>query len=294
MTVKLAEFLRLSLRYGALDTISLTQEISLTTHFLAIEKIRHGNRLQSPWKIDDAAADCRIAPLLLQPLVENAIRHGIDGLLGGGTIGINATRTGDQLHLCIENPVDAGALPKEGTGVGLDNVRRRIAGLYGTDGGSPPSAMHPASLCGSTSPSGRLRKIDSKRNPPMKWHIMVVGVLCSSLAHGQTDRQGIYFAKEIVSAVPPSGVRSGARPSAFAGVRRESASGRDVLEGMGACIPSLSRAGAWQRLCVAIHRCRIQQEHLPLGHRIHEYVLQCSIRSRPRHRIPRQLLRQAA
>jgi LytS/YehU family sensor histidine kinase len=66
--------------------------------------------------------------------VENAIRHGIDGLLGGGTIGINATRTGDQLHLCIENPVDAGALPKEGTGVGLDNVRRRIAGLYGTDG----------------------------------------------------------------------------------------------------------------------------------------------------------------
>ena len=134
MTVKLAEFLRLSLRYGALDTISLTQEISLTTHFLAIEKIRHGNRLAITVEIDDAAADCRIAPLLLQPLVENAIRHGIDGLLGGGTIGINATRTGDQLHLCIENPVDAGALPKEGTGVGLDNVRRRIAGLYGTDG----------------------------------------------------------------------------------------------------------------------------------------------------------------
>lgn len=134
MTVKLAEFLRLSLSYGALDTISLEQELSLVTRFLDIEKVRFGGRLIVEQRVDENARKCKIAPLLLQPLVENAVGHGIACLVEGGTISVLGTRIGDRLQVIIVNPAEPGRRKNTGTGVGMDNVRRRLRGLYGPEG----------------------------------------------------------------------------------------------------------------------------------------------------------------
>lgn len=134
MTVKLAEFLRASMTYGALETITLEQEMSLVSRFLDIEKVRFGSRLTIDTKLDDSAKTCRIAPLLLQPIVENAVSHGIACLVNGGTIRVTGTCHGSRLHITVENPVDPGRRKNTGTGVGLENVRQRLHGLYGTDG----------------------------------------------------------------------------------------------------------------------------------------------------------------
>lgn len=134
MTLKLADFLRLSMKYGKCDTISLEQEFSLVAQFLEIEKVRFGNRLVIQTVMDETVRNCRVAPLLLQPLVENAVAHGIAGLVDGGTLRIRAGRTGNLLHITVENPVDPGHRRKTGTGMGLDNVRQRLRGLYGTEG----------------------------------------------------------------------------------------------------------------------------------------------------------------
>lgn len=134
MTVKLAEFLRLSLSYGALDTISLEQELSLVSRFLDIEKVRFGGRLIVEQSVEDAARECKIAPLLLQPLVENAVGHGIACLVEGGTISVHGKVAGNRLQVTIVNPAEPGRRRNTGTGVGIDNVRRRLRGLYGAEG----------------------------------------------------------------------------------------------------------------------------------------------------------------
>jgi two-component system, LytTR family, sensor histidine kinase AlgZ len=133
MTVKLAEFLRLSLSYGALDTITLDQELSLVSRFLDIEKVRFGGRLVVEQAVDEDSRECRIAPLLLQPLVENAVGHGIACLVNGGTILIRGARVGTRLQVTVANPAEPGRRKNTGTGVGLDNVRRRLRGLYGQE-----------------------------------------------------------------------------------------------------------------------------------------------------------------
>jgi LytS/YehU family sensor histidine kinase len=75
-----------------------------------------------------------VPPLLLQPLVENAVRHGIGGLVEGGTIRLDARRAGTLLRIAIENPRDPDSRPRPGTGVGLDNVRKRLLTHYGAEG----------------------------------------------------------------------------------------------------------------------------------------------------------------
>ena len=72
-----------------------------------------------------------IPPLILQPLVENAVRHGIHSLVEGGVVRVTARCDADRLHLSVLNPVDADADTRAGTGVGLANVRRRLATRFG-------------------------------------------------------------------------------------------------------------------------------------------------------------------
>jgi LytS/YehU family sensor histidine kinase len=74
-----------------------------------------------------------VPPLLLQPLVENAVTHGIAQCLEGGTVRLEARRGGERLFLAIENPRDAGAPAGKGTGIGIENVRRRLETLYGRE-----------------------------------------------------------------------------------------------------------------------------------------------------------------
>ena len=72
-------------------------------------------------------------PLLLQPLVENAVTHGIAQALEGGTVRLEARRSGDRLLLAVHNPRDEGVLARAGAGIGIENVRRRLETVYGRD-----------------------------------------------------------------------------------------------------------------------------------------------------------------
>lgn len=135
MTLRLAGFFRASLCMEAHRKVALSQELAMIRHFLAIEKVRFGERLQLDEVIEDDAADCLVPPMIIQPLVENAVKHGVAGLMEGGWIRVTARRTGSQLRIVVENAMDPDPVPKtvEGHGIGLANVRQRLAAAYGTE-----------------------------------------------------------------------------------------------------------------------------------------------------------------
>jgi hypothetical protein len=122
----LGDFLRRTLALGARDSVTLGEELTLVERYLDIEQSRFGDRLRVERAVDPDAAVCHVPPLLLQPLVENAIKHGIQDCLEGGAIRIEARREGALLKVVVENPVDADAPSRRGDGVGLENVRRRL------------------------------------------------------------------------------------------------------------------------------------------------------------------------
>jgi LytS/YehU family sensor histidine kinase len=131
MCVLLGDFLRGTLQIGTLDSIPLRQELALVDQFLAIEQVRFGERLRIERVIENDTLDCRVPPLIVQPLAENALRHGVSQMLDGGTVRMAAWRNGDVLVLTIDNPIERAARPKRGSGLGLENVRRRIEAVYG-------------------------------------------------------------------------------------------------------------------------------------------------------------------
>jgi len=132
--VLLGDLLRRSLTLGARERVPLAEEIGLSEKLIAVEQVRFGERLGYESSIGESAKPCLVPPLLLQPLVENAVTHGIAGLLEGGTIRLEAGRDGGRLELVLENPRDPDSPRRQGAGVGLDNVRKRIAALYGSEG----------------------------------------------------------------------------------------------------------------------------------------------------------------
>jgi two-component system sensor histidine kinase AlgZ len=134
MCLLLADFLRSSLVLGAKKEIPVSDELRLVESFLDIEKVRYGNRLSVVRNVDPNCNGCLVPPLLIQPLVENAIRHGIAPLVDGGTIRMDVQRDGTQLEIVLENPVDSGGTTaKDGAGVGLENVRSRLAKLFANE-----------------------------------------------------------------------------------------------------------------------------------------------------------------
>jgi two-component system sensor histidine kinase AlgZ len=133
MCVLLADFLRQTLAISTRDRIPLADELALTDRFLGIEQVRFGQRLQVERHVDDGASQCRVPPLLLQPLIENAVTHGIAGLLDGGVIRLDVSRRHDRLTIAIENPRDADATAQSRRGLGLDNVRQRLVAMFGQD-----------------------------------------------------------------------------------------------------------------------------------------------------------------
>lgn len=133
MCEKLGDFLRLTLRLGGRDLVTLAEELALVDRYLAIERVRFGERLQIAQRVDPAALTCQLPPLLLQPLVENAVKHGIARRLEPGMLRLDADRREGRLVVSLENPVDEGDEGGIGTGTGLGNVRRRLAALGGRD-----------------------------------------------------------------------------------------------------------------------------------------------------------------
>lgn len=133
MTLMLANFFRKSLELGAQNHISLNDELMLISDFLSIEQVRFGARLKVEQDIKEECRKAPVPPLILLPLVENAVRHGITHLVDGGTIRIHSEGHGDRLTIQIENPVDPDRLQRKGTGLGLKNVRSRLNTLFGNE-----------------------------------------------------------------------------------------------------------------------------------------------------------------
>jgi hypothetical protein len=133
MCILLADFLRTTLRLGGKETITLDEEIALVRGYLAIEKVRFGARVQMEEDVGKGTTELLLPPLLLQPLVENAIRHGIANLPEGGVIRLAAQRNDDAVSITVENSFDPDTPSSMKTGLGLDNIRQRLNARYGAD-----------------------------------------------------------------------------------------------------------------------------------------------------------------
>jgi len=131
MCILLGDFLRRTLGLGEKSTIPLEEELSLVHSFFAVEKVRFGARIKMDENIDSAAMAVPLPPLLLQPLVENAVVHGIAHLVDGGSVRIDISATNGVLSMVVENTFDPDAPPRRKGGVGLANVRQRLATRYG-------------------------------------------------------------------------------------------------------------------------------------------------------------------
>lgn len=130
MCLLLGDFLRDSLTLGGAERISLGREVALATQYLRIEQVRFGRRLDVEVTVAPDAEALRVPPLILQPLVENAVRHGIATRVEGGAVTVAASRAGTRAVIVVSNPRDPdGGRP--GTGFGLNIVRRRLERSYG-------------------------------------------------------------------------------------------------------------------------------------------------------------------
>lgn len=129
MCQRLGDFLRTSLSLGARERVALDDELALARHYLAIEQVRFGARLEVRECVTDEARRCLVPPLLIQPLIENAVKHGVADRTEGGTVEIEAHTRDGRLHVSVANPRDPEAPSRRGQGLGLDNVRRRLTAL---------------------------------------------------------------------------------------------------------------------------------------------------------------------
>ena len=135
---RLANMLRYSLQSGQQETVSLEEEVRIVEDYLALEHIRHENRLRVRWEIAAEIRGLNVPPMLLQTLVENAVKYGISTRRDGGELVITARVDGAALKICVTNPGDlaapanaSAALAGSSTGVGLRNAAERLQLLYG-------------------------------------------------------------------------------------------------------------------------------------------------------------------
>jgi two-component system sensor histidine kinase AlgZ len=112
------------------ELVSLADEIELGKQYLELERLRLGDRLNVDWQIDDVALDLPIPPLMLQPLLENAVYHGIEPTPEGGTVRIAIGQRGDELRIVIANPTTGQIQNAAGNRMALANIRERLALYY--------------------------------------------------------------------------------------------------------------------------------------------------------------------
>lgn len=131
MCIRLSEFLRNSLRLGERTSVPFAEELALTRTYLEVEQVRFGQRLRVSQSFDTGCTDCDVPPLVVQPLIENAIKHGIATLVEGGEISMTGRRTREAVRITIENPFDPDAPEARKNGFGLISVRNRLYARYG-------------------------------------------------------------------------------------------------------------------------------------------------------------------
>ncbi len=127
----LAELFRASLK-EARGEMTVADELRLCELYLGIEKLRFGERLQVDWHIGEGVGEAMMPSLLLQPLVENAVYHGVAGLPAGGRVAIELQLRGRRVTAAIENPVAESAVEVSGNRMALDNIEQRLRALFGT------------------------------------------------------------------------------------------------------------------------------------------------------------------
>jgi two-component system sensor histidine kinase AlgZ len=108
----------------ALSTFA--SEVELARQYLAIESVRLGDRLRVEWDIQQMPGEARLPTLILQPLLENAVYHGIEPSMATGTVVIRIFRAGNEVHTLLSNPVPAGGERKQGNRIAVDNIRERL------------------------------------------------------------------------------------------------------------------------------------------------------------------------
>ncbi|MFG6463505.1 sensor histidine kinase [Roseateles sp. DXS20W] len=137
MLSRLSNTLRHTLQHSAKERVPLADELAVVRDYVALEQLHHEERLRVDWQVDAAAEAASVPPMLLQLMVENAIKHGIARTPGGGVVNIRIAREGEALQIAVDNPGRwapwSGA--QAGTGLGLTHLRERLrhAGGRGAD-----------------------------------------------------------------------------------------------------------------------------------------------------------------
>jgi two-component system, LytTR family, sensor histidine kinase AlgZ len=121
----LADLFR-TLMSDARQFVRLEDEISLLERYAALEQLRLGERLRITWELDSAPPDALLPPLVLQPLLENAVYHGIEPLTGPGEVTVHIARHGDRVLARIENPYLEAEVQRAGNRMALENIRERL------------------------------------------------------------------------------------------------------------------------------------------------------------------------
>ncbi len=134
MIARLGDFLRLTINSNGTQKVSLGRELEFLKHYLEIEKMRFQDRLKVEFETDENSLGAEVPNLILQPLVENAIKHGISKTMAAEKIKFSAKRIENRLHIAIENDglvLNGNGFTREG--IGLKNTRERLEQLYGED-----------------------------------------------------------------------------------------------------------------------------------------------------------------
>lgn len=129
MITRLSEMLRYSLTKNKVDTIALKEELEMVDNYIELSKIQFEDRLQYSAKVDDTLLHVEIPPMIIQMLIENAIKHGISSLRQGGSINLSISERQKQLIIVVSN---SGTLTENNTSthVGIQNIKKRLALLY--------------------------------------------------------------------------------------------------------------------------------------------------------------------
>ncbi|MBT5425874.1 MAG: histidine kinase, partial [Bacteroidetes bacterium] len=131
--VKLSSFLRYSLEFKENELTNLSDELDHIEQYLAIEKVRFGKRMQPDIQYGDDCKDCRLPNMILQPLFENAIKHGVYESTDPVEIKTHIRKEGDILRISLFNTFDPEAPPRKGKGIGLRHVANRLSLVYQLD-----------------------------------------------------------------------------------------------------------------------------------------------------------------
>jgi two-component system, LytTR family, sensor kinase len=131
MVVQLAEFLRRTIKKNDQKWVELEDELEYLDLFLSIEKVRFGHRLKTVIEVSDECKSFRIPQLLIQPLLENAIKHGLYGILEDVLVEIKFIRIDNFLIVSVSNPFESNSGASKGVGFGLDAVKRRLYLMFG-------------------------------------------------------------------------------------------------------------------------------------------------------------------